>query len=212
MIFLSGKVTAFRLVLYTNRSGDARPLHPLPLRGGGKSKPLPRRVRARGLPTAVARIERSEIREQQAWMAFPGFASLNPGYNDERKLKREAERRQTRDPTVRAEAGAVRVQRDALACRRSTAALAAANERHRSAPAARFLGRGRSARPRWFERSCAFQRALPAPSCPSPASVLADRSSCRSGALPKPPRRGVTKPARRNRPRSASRSVTGDDP
>ena len=34
----------------------------------------------------------------------------------------------------------------------------------------RFLGRGRGARSRWFERPCAVQRALPAPSYPSPAS------------------------------------------
>ena len=34
-----------------------------------------------------------------------------------------------------------RVQRDALACRRSTTALAAATERHRSAPVTRFPGR-----------------------------------------------------------------------
>jgi hypothetical protein len=34
----------------------------------------------------------------------------------------------------------------------------------------RFLGRGRGAQSRWFERPCAAQRALPAPSCPSPAS------------------------------------------
>ena len=33
-----------------------------------------------------------------------------------------------------------------------------------------FPGPGRSARPRWFERSRAFSRALPAPSCPSPAT------------------------------------------
>jgi hypothetical protein len=30
-----------------------------------------------------------------------------------------------------------------------------------------------------------FSRALPAPSCPSPASCLADRSSCRSGVIPR---------------------------
>jgi hypothetical protein len=79
------------------------------------------------------------------------------------------------------------LKRSALACRRSTTALAAANERHRSTPATRFLGLGRGARSRWFERSCTSQRALPAPSCPSPASFLADRSSCRPGVFPKPP-------------------------
>ena len=30
-----------------------------------------------------------------------------------------------------------------------------------------------------------FSRALPAPSCPSPASCLADRSSCRPGVIPR---------------------------
>jgi len=73
----------------------------------------------------------------------------------------------------------------ALACRRSTAALAAANERRSSAPATRFLGPGRGARSRWFERSCAAQRALPAPSCPSPAGCPAGRSWCRPGVYPR---------------------------
>ena len=54
------------------------------------------------------------------------------------------------------------------------------------------------ARPRWFERPCALQRmirktgkimrhqrALPAPSCPSPAGFPADRSSCRPGVIPR---------------------------
>jgi hypothetical protein len=81
----------------------------------------------------------------------------------------------------------------ALACRRSTAALAAANERRSSAPATRFLGLGRSARSRWFERSCAAQRALPAPSCPSPAGFPAGRSWCRPGVYPRSrPRAAVT--------------------
>jgi hypothetical protein len=35
-----------------------------------------------------------------------------------------------------------RAERSALACRRPTTALAAANERHRSAPETFFLGRG----------------------------------------------------------------------
>ena len=47
--------------------------------------------------------------------------------------KKEAERRQARSPSS-APAGAARVQRDALTCRRSTTALAAANQRHSSAP------------------------------------------------------------------------------
>jgi len=50
----------------------------------------------------------------------------------------EAERRQVHPP----HASGVRraLKRSALACRRSTAVLAAASERHSSAPATRFLG------------------------------------------------------------------------
>ena len=51
----------------------------------------------------------------------------------------EAERRQTRSHEPH-EPDAARAQRSALACRRSTAALTAATERHRSTPATRFLG------------------------------------------------------------------------
>ena len=50
-----------------------------------------------------------------------------------------------------------RAERSALACRRPTTALAAANERHRSAPE----------RSSW---DAAKKRALPAPACPSPAT------------------------------------------
>jgi hypothetical protein len=37
----------------------------------------------------------------------------------------------------------------------------------------------------------AKRRALPAPACPSPANIVADRSSCRPGVFPKPPGSGV---------------------
>jgi hypothetical protein len=65
--------------------------------------------------------------------------------NDERKEEiKEAERRQTRiQPSARIRRAA-RTERSALACRRSTTALAAANERRSSAPATRFLGLGRT--------------------------------------------------------------------
>jgi hypothetical protein len=56
----------------------------------------------------------------------------------ERKKKegrRNAGRRVVHDPRF----GAARADRSALACRRSTTALAAANERHSSTPATRFL-------------------------------------------------------------------------
>jgi len=49
--------------------------------------------------------------------------------------RRNAGRRVVHDPRF----GAARADRSALACRRSTTALAAANERHSSTPATRFL-------------------------------------------------------------------------
>jgi hypothetical protein len=102
----------------------------------------------------VARMERSEIRGRSTSLnAAPGLRCASSGL----RRKKEAERRQAHSPSS-APAGAARVQRDALACRRSTTALAAANQRHSSAPATRFLGRGRGARSRWFERPCAWQR------------------------------------------------------
>jgi hypothetical protein len=55
-----------------------------------------------------------------------------------KKGKRNADRRVANGRTLR---GAARVQRDALAYRRSTAALAGATERHRSTPVTRFLRR-----------------------------------------------------------------------
>ena len=64
-----------------------------------------------------------------------------------------------------------------LAYRRSTAALAAASERRSSAPDTHFLGLGRTQRSQSFEQPgsknrALLQRALPAPSCPSPASFI----------------------------------------
>jgi hypothetical protein len=69
-----------------------------------------------------------------------GFASfaMTEGKDEEKK---EAERRETQYFMVPHRRMRPRIQRDALASRRSTTALAAANERRRSAPATRFLGR-----------------------------------------------------------------------
>ena len=55
--------------------------------------------------------------------------------NKKEKGRRNAGRRVVHDPRF----GAARADRSALACRRSTTALAAANERHSSTPATRFL-------------------------------------------------------------------------
>jgi hypothetical protein len=54
---------------------------------------------------------------------------------EKEKGRRNADRRVVHDPRF----GAARADRSALACRRSTTALAAANERHSSTPATRFL-------------------------------------------------------------------------
>ena len=102
---------------------------------------------------AVARIEPSEIRERsKSFNAPPGFHCVQSGLR-RRKKKKEAERRETDRSVLRAADRFTRTcathllrtrqraqRRSALASRRSTAALAAANERRRSTPATRFLG------------------------------------------------------------------------
>ena len=100
-----------------------------------------------------------------------------------KKGKRNAERRCC---VTSASRDAARALRGALASRRSTTALAAATERHRSARATRLPGTRSERPPRWFERRSASQRttrkptsrppmrhsrALPAPCCPSPARL-----------------------------------------
>ncbi len=99
----------------------------------------------------VARVERSEIRvRSRSFHAAPGFRFALPGLR--RNKRKEADRRQTRYSTTRTQA-AHRARRGygglrrpsasgALACRRSTTALAAATERHRSAPVHALPGGG----------------------------------------------------------------------
>ena len=97
---------------------------------------------------------------------------------------RKAERRQTRMSNLRTRnlhpspragedrgGGVARVQRDALACRRSTAALAAANQRRRSAPA----------RASWDAADIRryLKRACPSPASSSQAGHGAGRAFCR---------------------------------
>ncbi len=96
-------------------------------------------------------MERSEIRVRSSSLyAAPGFRCTQPGLR--RNKKKEADRRQTRYSTTRTQA-AHRARRGygglrrpsasgALACRRSTTALAAATERHRSAPVHALPGDG----------------------------------------------------------------------
>jgi hypothetical protein len=66
---------------------------------------------------------------------FPIQARKAKKETRKKKGRRNAGRRVVHDPRF----GAARADRSALACRRSTTALAAANERHSSTPATRFL-------------------------------------------------------------------------
>ena len=111
----------------------------------------------------VARIERSEIRERpRSFTIHPGFHFVQPELRNSLRLasgkeRKEAERRQTHcghtDRRMTCTQAAHRARRGegglrrpsasgALACRRSTAALAAATERHRSAPVHALPGAG----------------------------------------------------------------------
>ena len=76
----------------------------------------------------------------QALMPLPGFAALNPGY-DERKRKRNADKRGS---TTTAPSDAARVLRDALACRRSTTALVQGSYRPKAQLGPGFLRLGRN--------------------------------------------------------------------
>ena len=79
-----------------------------------------------------------------------------------RKRKKKEKRKRNAGRRIRSMTAPGRarraLKRSALACRRSTAALAAATERRRSAPVTRFLGRGHEGFGRY-----------PKPACPSPA-------------------------------------------
>ena len=102
-----------------------------------------------------------------------------------------------------------RPRRGQLACRRSTTALAAATERHRSAPVTRFLGRN--------EVGAGVTRSRPS-QCSAPCIVLPRlRGRIKVGGrrpvivpagrfYPEPPGSEGDDPARGNRSRSASRS------
>ncbi len=109
----------------------------------------------------VARIERSEIRvRSRSFHAAPGFRCTQPGLR--RHKKKEMDRRQAHCGQVRTAERPVRKRRTgraadmaacaalsasgALACRRSTTALAAATERHRSAPVHALPGGGTTER------------------------------------------------------------------
>ena len=105
--------------------------------------------------------------------------------NDEKQ--RIAERRQTRSPTAMPFGARRALKRQRAACRRSTAALAAASERHSSTPATRFLGRVRG--------GC-----YPPFPVSQSSDIVADRSSCRPGVM------------RRNRPGAKVTSPRPQEP
>ena len=129
----------------------------------------------------VANSEWSESRSAFAIRYFaisPSriFASLDTVYQ-----KRRAKRRQTRNLPSASNGCGRALKRSALVCRRSTAALAAANQRRRSA----------SERASWDAAS--LRRYLKADLSQS-SDKVADRSSCRPGVFPKPPGSGGDEP------------------
>src|SRR5580704_6296400 len=94
------------------------------------------RCAASGTKTARSICFRAIVKRSRRWS--PAFHPDPSPQSQERKKKkgrRNADRRVVHDPRF----GAARADRSALACRRSTTALAAANERRSSTPATRFL-------------------------------------------------------------------------
>ena len=90
---------------------------------------------ARGTKTARNVCFRAIVKRSRRWSPA---CHPDPSPQSQAKKKegrRNAGRRVVHDPRF----GAARADRSALACRRSTTALAAANERHSSTPATRFL-------------------------------------------------------------------------
>jgi hypothetical protein len=71
------EVTAFRSVLYTDRSGEARPPHPPPLRGTGNAQSFPRRERARVL-IGTTKILRTPRQKAEGSGAPKGASSQCP--------------------------------------------------------------------------------------------------------------------------------------
>jgi hypothetical protein len=103
-----------------------------------------------------------------------------------KKIKREAKRRQTRRPTsVPYGHGSRKTSRARLSASRRGA--------YGSEPTPPLSSRRAS----W---DAAKRRALSAPACPSPATCVADRSSCRPGVSPEPPGSGLQ--SRPREPRS----------
>jgi hypothetical protein len=99
---------------------------------------------------------------------------------------------------IRACEARLRVQRDALASRRSTAALA--TDKSVAQPQNRVSSK------------TAPEGVLPAGTCLELSELLADRSFCRSSGDPRPPGSGVTSPTRGHRSRSTSRIVSRSVP
>jgi len=98
------------------------------------------RCAASGTKTARSICFRAIVKRSRRWSpAFHPDPSPQSQERNKKKAKKEgrrnAGRRVVHDPRF----GAARADRSALACRRSTTALAAANERHSSTPATRFL-------------------------------------------------------------------------
>jgi hypothetical protein len=121
--------------------------------------------------------------------------------------KRKAERRQTLCNNLRALRRGTAPKRGRLACRRSTTALAAATERHRSASATRLPGTWSERASRWFER-CTLRNARPdhaRPTCHRgryPRLPVPVQRDCTRGPVMMPAGRVLPKPP----------GSTGDEP
>jgi hypothetical protein len=127
-------------------------------------------------------------------LAAPGFHVTQPGtkfFSIRFRQQKEAERRQAQCLQPPHLQGAARVQRDAHAFRRSTAALTRETlvpkaQRQATLPETRPERSVLKAAPTWGRRPRASPRALPAPSCHRPAST--SRTGHSAGrVMPKPP-------------------------
>ncbi len=99
---------------------------------GEQAIPFSRRTRARVMPTPLSK---SSFGAGSRHAATGGGTGCRLDHAPISKIrKKEAERRQAQSSMMPCQRARLRAKRRALACRRSTTALAAATKRHRSAP------------------------------------------------------------------------------
>ena len=155
-------------------------------------------------PRSRSPAERSDIRERRCGFSFgPGFRCAHRGYEERKKDKKEKERRETRSherrhrgrtlPLPRLRARRASIGRDALASRRSIAALAGRFSPSGAAPgqASWDVAGARNLMDRQpGRRSRAVSRALAVPACPSPEAAPLTPTVVPERVMPEPPGRG----------------------